>query len=352
MDDYHQHDHHKRFRLVSKTGECLVVFKISTKERLLAYLRDSFTSFIDMKWRYHFLGFFGTCFATWTIFGLIWYATVDANDTATNSTVSSCIGEVFSMGEAILFSYESQSTVGYGSRYLLPECNFGGYILQILQIFVGVLTPCIISGILFTKSRRPKRRSETIVFSEMATIITKKKKRRLFQFRIGNIRQSNIISTSVRVFVVKERKTNEGEVIPFCLHQLPISTRYEGRKEDEEDNPNLIFLPWPVMVTHIIDMDSPLKDIQDTTLKFEIIVLFEGIVESTGKPSQFRTSYTPDEIIWHHKFAPIVMEFKKAEGEIIKDIIDIDYFTFNITSPVNRAASREHVITKTERAKI
>lgn len=35
--------------------------------------------------------------------------------------------------------------------------------------------------------------------------------------------------------------------------------------------------------------------------QFEIIVMLEGTVESTGQSSQARTSYLPSEILWGHR---------------------------------------------------
>lgn len=46
-----------------------------------------------------------------------------------------------------------------------------------------------------------------------------------------------------------------------------------------------MFLLWPVILTHIIDKDSPLYDIRPPDLsseKFELILYLTGTVESTG----------------------------------------------------------------------
>ena len=36
--------------------------------------------------------------------------------------------------------------------------------------------------------------------------------------------------------------------------------------------------------------------------QFEIIVILEGVVESTGQSSQARTSYLNNEILWGHRY--------------------------------------------------
>jgi len=40
--------------------------------------------------------------------------------------------------------------------------------------------------------------------------------------------------------------------------------------------------------------------------QFEIIVILEGVVESTGQSSQARTSYLNNEILWGHRYDNIL----------------------------------------------
>ncbi len=60
-----------------------------------------------------------------------------------------------------------------------------------------------------------------------------------------------------------------------------------------------------------------------TREKFEIVVILEGVIESTGSTTQARTSYLPSEILWGHRFEPLV-SFKKELGEY-----SVDYSLFN-----------------------
>ena len=41
--------------------------------------------------------------------------------------------------------------------------------------------------------------------------------------------------------------------------------------------------------------------------KFEIVVGLEGTIESTSMTFQTRTSYLPDEILWGHRFEPMML---------------------------------------------
>ena len=41
--------------------------------------------------------------------------------------------------------------------------------------------------------------------------------------------------------------------------------------------------------------------------KFELVVGLEGMIESTSMTFQTRTSYLPDEILWGHRFEPMML---------------------------------------------
>lgn len=58
----------------------------------------------------------------------------------------------------------------------------------------------------------------------------------------------------------------------------------------------------------------------------EIIVILEGVVETTGITTQARTSYISEEIQWGHRFVPIVTE---EEG-----VYSVDYSKFGNTMKV------------------
>lgn len=56
---------------------------------------------------------------------------------------------------------------------------------------------------------------------------------------------------------------------------------------------NLFFI-WPMIVCHKINEDSPLYNMSASDIlqdRFEIVVILEGCVESTGQTTQARSSY-------------------------------------------------------------
>ena len=124
---------------------------------------------------------------------------------------------------------------------------------------------------------------------------------------------------------VKKKVTKEGEIIPFHQHHMEIKT-------ESEDHDQFIFLAWPIRIVHHIDERSPLWNVSPEQLlmeDFEIIVILEGCIESSGMTTQIRTSYLPSEILWGHTLA--VMQTNK--NELGKQVID--YSNFHDTIPAD-----------------
>jgi potassium inwardly-rectifying channel subfamily J len=93
---------------------------------------------------------------------------------------------------------------------------------------------------------------------------------------------------------------------------------------------NSLFLQWPVVVSHCIDHRSPLWDVTEDDLLtdyFEVIVILEGNVASTGMLTQVGTSYLATEIRWLHRLAPLLTYRVDSNG------YKIDHSKFHETIP-------------------
>ena len=87
------------------------------------------------------------------------------------------------------------------------------------------------------------------------------------------------------------------------LYQYDLQLGVTGEIDDR------LFMVWPIIVEHRIDEDSPFWDMSADGLQqeqFELVIVLEGIVESTGMTTQARTSYLPSEILWGHRFERLV----------------------------------------------
>ena len=73
--------------------------------------------------------------------------------------------------------------------------------------------------------------------------------------------------------------------------------------------------------------------------KFEIVVVMEGTVESTGMTCQLRTSYLPSEILWGHHLSPLVT-YQKTDGHY-----KINYTEFHavvaVDPPMSEVSARK-----------
>ena len=107
---------------------------------------------------------------------------------------------------------------------------------------------------------------------------------------------SQLIFATVRLLMIRQRRTSEGEVIPHQIYDMELTHLRNGQ----------LFFPRPTVVEHIIDSRSPLYGIQRSTLgkeQFEIIAIIEGAFDHTGFSCHFRTSYLPDELLWGYQFS-------------------------------------------------
>jgi len=339
----------KKERIIRKNGECNMN-RINIESRSRKYIADLFNTIIDMKWRFILLVFICGFMTSWVLFGILWHII--------QLWQPSCIHNVStdSFFSSLLFSIETQQTIGYGSRYIEHNCIFG-IVLVILQCCFSVLLQSFMGGIVFAKLSRPKKRTETLIFSRHMVIACRDGEYCLM-CRVGDMRKTHILQAQVSMYVINTRRTIEGEIIPWNAQELEIGNRTKGSDK-------LLFMP--IIVEHRLDRSSPLWNLfvtkssdynyglESTTEHlgehvnakevpcffknedFEIVVILEGTVESTGATTQARTSYLPSEIQWNHVFEPLVdPSLRKAT---------IDYSKFHLTKPLN--ASSENQTSKT-----
>ncbi|CAH2106288.1 unnamed protein product [Euphydryas editha] len=374
-----------RKRVIFKHGDCNVV-QWNVAKRRRRYLQDIFTTLVDAQWRWTLLVFALSFILSWLLFAFIWWLIIfthgDLNP-PTNSTevFVPCLNNVNSFTGCFLFSVETQHTIGYGSRTTNEECPEAIFVMC-LQSIVGVFIQAFMVGIVFAKLSRPKKRAQTLLYSRNAVIclrdgqlclmfrvgdmrkshiveahiraqiirrkvglifakLARAKKRNttlLFSrnaviclrdgeycllFRVGDIRKSHILEAHVRAQIIRKKITREGEMLPFYQQELKVGA------DGEEDR--LMFI-WPMTIVHKINEKSPLYNLSASDMlreRFEIVVMLEGVIESTGMTTQARSSYLPSEIQWGHRFETMV-SFRKDTGEY-----EVDYTRFNNTYEVD-----------------
>ncbi|XP_038657423.1 G protein-activated inward rectifier potassium channel 2 [Scyliorhinus canicula] len=306
-------------RYVRKDGKCNV-HQGNVRERY-RYLTDIFTTLVDLKWRLNLLIFVMVYTTTWLFFGMIWwiiaYIRGDLNHIGDASWVP-CVHNLNGFVSAFLFSIETETTIGYGYRFITDKCP-EGIILLLVQSVLGSIVNAFMVGCMFVKISQPNKRAETLVFSTHAVISVRDGKLCLM-FRVGDLRSSHIVEASIRAKLIKSRQTKEGEFIP--LNQTDINVGYHTGDDR-------LFLVSPLIISHEINQQSPFWETSKAQLakeEVEIVVILEGMVEATGMTCQARSSYATTEILWGYRFMPVL---SLEEG-----FYEVDYNNFHETYEV------------------
>ncbi|CAO2601686.1 Inward rectifier potassium channel 4 [Lemmus lemmus] len=311
----------RRNRFVKKNGQCNVYFaNLSNKSQ--RYMADIFTTCVDTRWRYMLMIFSAAFLVSWLFFGLLFWCIAffhgDLEASPSVPAAEPCIMHVNGFLGAFLFSVETQTTIGYGFRCVTEECPLA-VIAVVVQSIVGCVIDSFMIGTIMAKMARPKKRAQTLLFSHHAVISVRDGKLCLM-WRVGNLRKSHIVEAHVRAQLIKPYMTQEGEYLP--LDQRDLNVGYDIGLDR-------IFLVSPIIIVHEIDEDSPLYGMGKEELEsedFEIVVILEGMVEATAMTTQARSSYLASEILWGHRFEPVVFEEKSH--------YKVDYSRFHKTYEV------------------
>uniref|UniRef100_A0A671UNQ8 ATP-sensitive inward rectifier potassium channel 14 n=1 Tax=Sparus aurata TaxID=8175 RepID=A0A671UNQ8_SPAAU len=320
-----------RSRFVKKNGQCNVIFT-NMEEKRQRYLADIFTTCVDIRWRYLLLVFCTSFMVSWLFFGIIFYTVSLAHgdfeeQPMVKNEVMPCILHVHGFVGALLFSMETQTTIGYGWRCVTEECPVA-VLTVVIQSIVGCIIDSFMIGTIMAKMARPKKRNQTLMFSKNAVIAMRDGKLCLM-WRVGNLRRSHIVEAHVRAQLIRSYVTAEGEFIP--LEQMDLNVGYD-------EGTDRLFLVSPLVIIHEIDKDSPLYTLSRADLEtddFEIVVILEGMVEATAMTTQFRSSYLASEVFWGHRFEPVIYEDRNC--------YKVDYGRFHKTYEVS---STPHISAK------
>ncbi|XP_043927373.1 G protein-activated inward rectifier potassium channel 2 isoform X2 [Protopterus annectens] len=303
-------------RYVRKDGKCNVHH--GNVRETYRYLTDIFTTLVDLKWRFNLFIFVMVYTVTWLFFGMIWwliaYIRGDLNHIGDPSWTP-CVNNLNGFVSAFLFSIETETTIGYGYRVITDKCP-EGIILLLVQSVLGSIVNAFMVGCMFVKISQPKKRAETLVFSTNA-VISMRDGKLCLMFRVGDLRNSHIVEASIRAKLIKSKHTKEGEFIP--LNQTDINVGYDTGDDR-------LFLVSPLIICHEINQQSPFWEISKAQMakeELEIVVILEGMVEATGMTCQARSSYVASEILWGHRFTPVLT--------LEDGFYEVDYNSFHDT---------------------
>jgi len=277
--------------------------EIITKGIARAVFQDLYFYFMTVSWPQLFATFALFFLSFDLFFGLLYHL------------VPGCIANLNPPGfaGAFFFSVETLATVGYGDMH---PVNFYGHTIAMFEIFVGLMSLALITGIMFARFSRPKAR---FLFAHNAVVRPIDGKRTLM-FRAANERQNVVQEATARLRLLRDEVTVEGYRLRRVT-DLPLL---------RSEHPAFV-LGWNLM--HVIDESSPLygqtpESLAQATAVF--ILSVSGTDDTTGHALMARAEYPSTAIIWNATFRDLLEQ--SMDGVLI-----MDYRKFHDVEPLAAA---------------
>jgi inward rectifier potassium channel len=194
-----------------------------------------------------------------------------------------------SFWDRFLFSVQTVGSINYS--VMVPKSAFVNGVV-VVEAFVGFLYLAMMASLMFARLSRPSAR---VVFSKVAVIAPFDGVPTLM-FRAANQRGNQILDAAITVTLAHQATTVEG-IVMRRFQELELM----------RSRTSLFTLSWTVM--HPIDEKSPLHGLSLDHLyerQIEIIVLLRGTDDTLADIVYVRHAYTPDDIIWNHRFVDVL----------------------------------------------
>jgi inward rectifier potassium channel len=274
--------------------------RVVTEGIVRPMFHDLFHHFMTVSWPRLFATLAAFFLVFDIFFGLLYYL------------VPGCIANLNPPGFAgdFFFSVETLATVGYGEMH--PE-TFYGHSVAMIEIFVGLMSLALITGLMFARFSRPRAR---FLFTKNGVVRPVEGKPTLI-FRAANERQNVVQDASARLRMLRDEVTEEGYRIRRIV-DLPLL---------RSQHP-MFSLGWTIM--HAIDNASPLSCESADSLsnsKAVFILSVSGTDENTGQTLMARAEYSSEDIRWNSTFHDILEE--APDGTL-----HVDYSKFHDIEPL------------------
>jgi inward rectifier potassium channel len=261
---------------------------------------DLFHHFMTVSWPRLFATLAAFFLVFDVLFGLLYYL------------VPGCIANLSPPGFAgdFFFSVETLATVGYGDMH--PQ-TFYGHSVAMIEIFVGLMSLALITGLMFARFSRPRAR---FLFSRNAVVRPIDGKLTLL-FRTANERQNVVQDATARLSLLRDEVTAEGYRIRRIIDLPLLRSQFP-----------LFALGWTIM--HVIDDTSPLRgETPESLLNSQTVFVLSlsGTDENTGQTLMARGEYASADIRWNSTFHDILEQ--APDGTL-----HIDYSKFHDIEPL------------------
>lgn len=192
---------------------------------------------------------------------------------------------------AFFFSVETLATVGYGDMH--PQTLYG-HMVAMAEIFVGLMSLALITGLMFARFSRPRAR---FLFTKNMVVRSIDGQQTLV-IRAANERQNVVQDASAQLRMLRDEVTQEGFRIRRVI-DLPLV---------RSQHPMFV-LGWTIM--HVIGEASPLKSETEKSLRehaVSFVLSIAGTDETTGQVLMARAEYSSDDIRWNATFHDMLEE--------------------------------------------
>ncbi|GGP28271.1 ion channel [Silvimonas amylolytica] len=211
---------------------------------------------------------------------------------------------------AFFFSVETIATVGYGDMH--PQSVYG-HIIATVEIFTGMMSIALITGVMFARFSRPHAR---IMFSHNP-VIRPVDGQMMLMMRAANARQNVIVDASARLRLIRQESSVEGLQIRR-IHDLGLV---------RQQHPMFV-LSWTLM--HVIDQSSPLFGMTAADLARTdsmLVLSLDGTDETTTQTMRSRQSYDHMLIRWQYAYADLLYTDEHGQTHV-------DYSRMNEIRPL------------------
>jgi len=210
-----------------------------------------------------------------------------------------------SLLDVFFFSVQTMATIGYGR--MTPVGNWPNGIVT-FEAFFGIVYSALTTGLAFARFTRP---TAGVRFSKVA-VVGNHNGIKTFKFRVANDRSSHIVEAQLRLWLIAESMTSEGE-------------RYRRSVElqlHRSESP-VFSLTWTAM--HSVDENSALKDFLGKTAveqQWHLLITFTGYHESLANQVYARHVYLPRNVQQNATFVDIVSVL--PDGGRVIDLTNFD----------------------------
>jgi inward rectifier potassium channel len=274
--------------------------EISTEGITRPIFQDLYHYFMTVSWPQLFGTFAGFFLGFDLLFGFLYHL------------IPGCIANLNPPGfaGAFFFSVETLATVGYGDMH--PQSLYG-HVVAMIEIFIGLMSLALITGIMFARFSRPRAR---FLFTTNVVVRPIDGKLTLV-IRAANLRQNVVQDASAKLRMLRDEITRENFPIRRVI-DLPLL---------RSQHPMFV-LGWTIM--HVIDESSPLISETAESLKktgASFVLSVSGTDETTGQQLMSRAEYSHSDVRWNAAFRDILEESEDGT-------LRLDYGKFNDIVPL------------------